>query len=63
MSMFFFFHSHNLLKNELGMTATFQAIPGMGHSGTSIYETNGPHLSFVLNPQGHKNIDLFRAKN
>ena len=26
--------SHRLVKEGLGMTATFQAIPGMGHSGT-----------------------------
>ena len=25
--------SHNLMKDGLGMTATFEAIPGMGHSG------------------------------
>lgn len=29
--------SHDLMKDALGITATFEAVPGMGHSGVTMW--------------------------
>eukprot|EP00903_Cladosiphon_okamuranus_P014379 g13349.t1 len=42
-------HSHNLIKDGLGMTATFEAIPRMGHSASpGELESIGDFLKKVL---------------